>query len=170
MKNNSFLVVLILVLLFSINEDKIIYAKNIKGEKQIVNSSEKTIVILTNTIECSGCESYLNSYLYNNIKSDSIDIIVITHYNSNIIVRRQKYDHFLQLFPLSNTVLFFDDNDTICDVKISSFNSSDYPVILLINNKEDNCKLYKFNQFAIERKGYLMYSKKFNSDFIEFQE
>ena len=172
MKNNSFLVVLMLMLplLFPLNEDKIIYARNVKGEIQVVNSSEKSIIILTSAIECSGCESYLNSYLQNNLISDSIDIIIITQYSSNTIVRRQKYDHFAQKFSVSNKVLFMDDSDMICDVKYSSFSLSDYPVILLMNSKEHYCKWYKYNKFANENTGRLKYSKKFHSDFLEFQE
>ena len=162
-----FLCSLILFGFISENYEKV-YALNIKGEEQLVNNCNKTVVILTSSIECSGCESFLNSYMEKREDQDSFKLVLIAKYNSSIILRRQLNDNLIQKFTSLDNVLFFTIKHKICNKGYLDFENKDFPIVILINNEKEYSRLFTFNEIATEKTFGLSKNKEFNKAFNRF--
>lgn len=134
----------------SLYEDSFTFwAYSIRKKKEVVNEKPKTVVIITKSVECSGCEKLVSDYFGNITKDSTCGLVIIAENNENVLLRRSRYDYLKSIFKNSDKILFSDfDTDSIGANKLSNYSRSDFPIVVFIDNKTRYFEGFIFDKIA----------------------
>lgn len=154
MNKNRIAVVIILASIAlsasSLYEDSFTFwAYNIREKKEVVNEKSKTVVIITKSVECSGCEKLVSDYFENIAEDSTCGLVIIAENNENVLSRRSRYDYLKSVFKNSDKILFSDfDKDSIGVNKLCNYSRSDFPIVVFIDNKTQYFEGFVFDKIA----------------------
>jgi hypothetical protein len=134
----------------SIYEDPFTFwAYNLRQKKEVVNEKPKTVVIITKSGECSGCEKMTGDYFGNITEDPACGLVIIAENNDNVLLRRSRYDYLKSVFKNSSKILFSDfGTDSIGSNKLSKYSRSDFPIVIFIDNKTRYFEGFVFDKIA----------------------
>lgn len=171
MKFQLFLnLVIISIFFISNSEDFSFYGYTLSGEKAKMNEKSKTIIIINKQLQCSTCE-YLVANFINQLEIDtSISISLLLENNQNVLINSQKMRYYKSFYATVDNYFFTSPKaDTVGHfINIEKYKNSDFPIIIMIDNRKQEFTTYLFNEIAEENKKGLTISNVFKNKVIVF--
>jgi hypothetical protein len=163
--------IVLVTLLVSGFNDKLFtfWANNIRNNREVINEKPKTVVIITKSLECSGCEKMVGEYFEKITQDTTCGLVIIAENNENVLLRRSRVDYLKSVFKNSDKVLFSNfSTDSIGVNKLSNYSRNDFPIVALIDNKSRYFEGFIFESIAKTSKWGISPRKEFERKVKDF--